>query len=199
MAVEKSPLWQMLQRLDTFFVEQDAPVAQALHPGLSAAELDVAEAELGFPFPQEVRDWYGWHNGMDEVLDGVEGSIRLPNRKLLSSMREAIDARQQFLTPGTEIELVEVYEPTWLPITQADVLTIVVDCAGAAKDRQAPAPVYGIDYEDDWDQQLPSITAMVELWMTLIDQGYWRYDHDLDSWADTYAQIPLEYRRTDVV
>jgi len=86
-------LWLMLQRLDAFFFEQDAPIAKALRPGLSQVDLDAAEAEVGFPFPQEVRDWYAWHNGVDE---DVPGMIRLPNLMLLSSGREALKNRQWF-------------------------------------------------------------------------------------------------------
>jgi len=186
----------MLQRLDTFFIEQGAPTAQALRPGLSQAELDAAEVELGFLLPQEVRDWYGWHNGMEEVFEGVEGSVRLPNLKLLTSMRDAVEDRQGFLHLPPEVQ--QTYRPTWLPITQRDVVTLVVDCAGAAADRQAPAPVSVIDYADEWEQRMPSITAMVQLWTTLIDEGYWRYDHNLGCWADTYSQLPPEYRHSDV-
>ena len=69
-------MWLMLQRLDAFFFEQDAPIAKALRSGA-----------------QEVRDWYAWHNGVDE---DVPGMIRLPNLMLLSSGREALKNRQWF-------------------------------------------------------------------------------------------------------
>ena len=196
MAVDGSQLGQLLQRLDAFFVEQGAPVADALRPGLGPAELDAAEAELGFSLPHEVRDWYAWHDGVEET---DAGGVRLPNLTLLSSMRDALDARQTFLNPGPLVDAYQVYQPTWLPITQFEAETLVVDCAGAATGRQASAPVYVIDYADEWEQVMPSITAMVQLWITAIDEGYWRYDRDRGSWAHTFGQLPLEYRVSGVM
>lgn len=196
MTPRMAELREMLERLDRFLIEQGAPVSEALRPGLTGRDLDAAEAELGFPLPQEVREWYTWHDGID-IFAVEDDDVYLPNGLLLCSMRDAIKGRHEFLNPG--FKPLDTYPPTWLPITKKLKNTLVVDCAGAARHRSAPAPVHFLNYEDIWDLVQPSITDMVRVWMVMIDEGYWRYDHDEEEWEDTYARIPLEHRRSRVV
>lgn len=54
----------LLGRLQSALESNAPPVAQALQPGLTEAELAAQEARGGFRLPEELRAFYRWHNGM---------------------------------------------------------------------------------------------------------------------------------------
>jgi cell wall assembly regulator SMI1 len=194
-----SSLGEMLQRVDRFLREQGSRLANGLLPGASERELAAAEVELGFALPHEVFEWFRWHNGIDL---GLVDSPYLPNGIKLTSLRQAIRGGRKMREEYPSLpQAGMVYQPAWLPITAPMETTFVADCSGAATDHTAPAPVHIVDMEHrNWiEPSAPSITAMLQVWITMIDEGYWRYDSGEDDWADTYAEIPLEYRLQGLV
>lgn len=185
----------MLERLDEFLTRHGAPIADGLRPGATARALDAAERELGFPLPLEVRTWFAWHDGVDE--DGVERTD-LPNGLIPCTLQQALAGRQQWLGPQPPLPADLGYRPAWLPVTQAGNGHLAADCSGTGADR--PAPIWFLETAEAWNEpRLPSLTAMVELWLVMIDRGYWRYDAEEEDWAYTYPEIPLQYRVPSVV
>lgn len=166
-----------------------------LQPGLSPAELDAVEVALGFPLPDEVREWFSWHNGVEIV--GVRENVEyvLPNAYALSPLQDCLETRTTWMG-YTDPELDHFYSPAWLPLTMDRVSIVVADCSGAADSRDAPAPVYVLDQVAEWELVMPSITDMVRMWTVLVDQGCWRADPEDGAWDVSRGHLcPEQYRR----
>jgi cell wall assembly regulator SMI1 len=58
-------------RLAALWRAQGAPIAQHLAPGLTSAELDGYERSSGLTLPAELRQWWGWHNGVNRAVPGT--------------------------------------------------------------------------------------------------------------------------------
>jgi hypothetical protein len=68
-----------LERLETILRGLGTPAAQALRPGLPAAEVEAQLASIGLTAPADLLTWYGWHNG-SAAPDGPLGDAEfLPN------------------------------------------------------------------------------------------------------------------------
>lgn len=177
-------------------VAQGAPAARLLRPGLADDQIDALTAHLPFAIPAEVRTWFGWHDGVDTPLDD---HARLPCGDLLS-LTGALSQRESLLAQPVPDALREFRDfcPSWLPIRHGG-RYIVVDCGVAPSDV---SPVRTVDFWTEYvweDVRAPSVTAMVELWNQLIDDGYWRYDRALGDWEDHFAEMPLELRHNQLV
>jgi cell wall assembly regulator SMI1 len=85
-----------MDRIEAAWRAQGAPTADSLAPGLTADELDVYEADLGYPLPAELRRWWGRHDG---AVDGAwsPGSAVGTGTWYLMSLRESLDERAERL------------------------------------------------------------------------------------------------------
>jgi hypothetical protein len=76
---------------------------------------------------------------------------------------------------------------------------IVADCAVAVDDRSAAAPLHIVDFFDaePWTTpRMPSITAMLEAWWQLTENGIWRFDRESGEWAHSIRDVPPQWRDT---
>ncbi len=190
-----------LTSLDQFFHRSGAPIAGALRAGLSDAELDRYETSLGFALPEDVRIWFAWHDGAETVADVVTGCSYLPTLHGLLPLDRAMMFRSRYIEAQVVLPHLDIhtYDPNWLPITATagGELTLAADCGGLA-----PAAVHSINVRGDDDWRTPaaaSLTDLAELWVTVASGGYWRWDVSETDWADTYGEIPLEWRRTGLL
>jgi hypothetical protein len=150
-----------------------APVADALAPGLTDAEIDELLAPLGIDLPEEARRWWRWHNGTDP--HAPLASRMFGHRHLLSLQDEA----------SFNLETRDVYKdavgiPKLLrPIDQKP--EIFFDCR---RPGHGPVPIYWQDDIEPPEPLLPSIGALVRCWIDVMksgyvsvdDQGIWQYD-----------------------
>ncbi len=210
--MSQSRVGELLHLLEERWTQQGANFARLL-PGASRAELDAAEDQLGFALPQEVREWFGWHNGInpDQQLGGM---VTFPNLKVVGALAYSIKDRHTNLfnspvDPEDDPNGDLMWNPTWLAITSTEKHQLVADCAGAAQDQQppapapAPAPVHYISWwttNRPWrEPSLPSITAMLEIWWQLTEDGLWSYDTKRQAWdRSRYPEIPTEIKATNI-
>jgi hypothetical protein len=54
-----------LEHLEQLLTEQGAPVVPRLQPRASSMAVAALESEFGWSLPEELRLWWGWHNGTD--------------------------------------------------------------------------------------------------------------------------------------
>ena len=192
-----------LTSLDQFLHRSGAPIAGALRAGLSDAELDQYETDLGFSFPEDVRVWFAWHDGADISYDDPRGYSYLPTRQFLLPLDAAMSFRDDFLKLNAVTKSLPEhrYDSRWLPITASDggELALAVDCGS----HPELAPVHSIDVrgtDDDWrNAATESLATVAELWIKLFDSRHWRWDAETGDWADTFAQLPAEWRTSPLL
>ncbi len=188
---EDRRLRRALDRLEQLFDEQQAPIARQLRPGLDAATLAELTAGLTPGLPAEVRIWFSWHDGAE--VRGWEST--LPNGLLLLSLQEALEEHAAVLAePGTE----SYYSPLWLPLCGRGGYFIAIDRA-VAGGEVTPVRYVGPEETDAFVVKAASLTEMIETWVRMCEEGYWRYDHTNGQWEDHLAEIPLQLRITRLV
>jgi len=192
---ESSRLRWLLHRLEERWVAEGAGIAAALRPPVTEEQLRQAEAEIGARLPEEVRVWFGWHDGVDESA-GVQTS--LPFLRELVSLDLALDLRWEFLSDAPRPEY--TYRSAWLPFASAGPSNaFVVDCSGGTA---ALTPIHIVDFwtDEPWDIiRTPSLTAVVEMWWQLTEQGIYRWNPQAGGWENNDRQIPEEFDQTGLV
>jgi len=58
-----SLLTDALDRIETWLVKNQPKFALSLAPGLTRAEIDAILQNFPHPLPEELYEFYGWHNG----------------------------------------------------------------------------------------------------------------------------------------
>src|SRR5262245_16182182 len=96
---EKADLAATLARLEAWLTEHRPRYHEGLRPGASADDLAALEKALGFPLPEELRTWLGWHDAQSPDLMGA-----FRDSFALMSAREIAEAHA---------DLVAEPEPGW--------------------------------------------------------------------------------------
>ncbi len=60
-----STLSDQLARLEGCWQDQNPDLVERLRPGLSSAELDAILEPFEYFVPDELREWWGWHDGIE--------------------------------------------------------------------------------------------------------------------------------------
>jgi hypothetical protein len=158
-------LQALLDEWEGWWSHLDLPINEVLRPGATDEHIDTVASRLPFELPEEVRTWFRWHDGtMAEHADQFENQVA-PIWNLIS-----LEQAAAFYRHGQD-NLTWAYQwpPHYFPLLHSDRL-LVVDCSGALKD---PAPIDVIDPEferpaDPPEPILPSVTALVETFVTLV-------------------------------
>ena len=58
-------LADQLERLERCWRDENPDLVDRLRPGLSSAELDAILDSFDYFVPDELREWWGWHNGLE--------------------------------------------------------------------------------------------------------------------------------------
>src|SRR4051812_25385178 len=74
--LEGVPLHELLDRLEAAWRRNRAPIADSLAPGLLDDQLDELSQEIGV-LPLELREWWGWHNGVSQVSQGAPKNFEM--------------------------------------------------------------------------------------------------------------------------
>jgi hypothetical protein len=198
---------ELIGELVALWAAQGAPIASHLLPGATAEDLDRAEQELGFPLSGEVRDWYASHNGYVNPSSPRQAA-QWPNGAHAGSLEEAVEnhhaerARAARAADRYQGLITLPFGPAWITLVRPSKNMLVADCAAAASDRQAPSSLHYMhaDVPEDWPTVvLPSLTSLLEAWLTLTRTRAIRYDSDLEDWNSDRASIPPELDLPEVV
>jgi len=189
-----------LAHLERLLAEQKAPVVQRFQPPVSRAALTEVEAYLELPLPNELRQWWGWHDGTDIERSelAVEGSIG-PSFRFLRTERAI-----QFSREGRELaEKAAPEEPdslwlsSWLAIGSGG--RVACECA---VDIDAPVPILDVDYHHT---DVPGTVAarsfgeMVSWWIEALESGAWRYNIERNRWERREELVPPERESVGLV
>ncbi|MDQ2630054.1 MAG: SMI1/KNR4 family protein [Actinomycetota bacterium] len=182
-----------LAELERLLVNQEAPVVQRFQPPASGEALAAVEAYLGAPLPDELREWWGWHNGIDESSGErpIQSSIG-PIFFALSTVGAVETSRE--LRIGAEEDAPEdpdsLWASSWIAIRSQG--RVACECNIPT---DAPVPVLHVDYHK---AAYPgavichSLGRMVQWWIEALESGAWRYDREDGRWERVFELVPPE-------
>lgn len=185
---------ELLLELEVRVRDQGAPVADLLAPGLPEEQIRSALAAIGLAAPDEVVQWFSWHNGTVRTQPRHEVVLILWRPY---SLEEAI---QQWL--GRERAIAEGWwREEWLPIGDyfnAD--RLAVHCPNPATKLAVVRNV--VPEEGGWDEdEVPSVQSLalvVSWWLDALRRRWVRWDANIGGWDNQgwYDSAPEEQRRT---
>jgi cell wall assembly regulator SMI1 len=184
----------LLDRLETLWRDQGAPIADQLAPGLTDEQLDGYERTSGLTFPAEVRRWWGWHDGVRRQFPGTReepGSVIGVGGWDFLSCDEVLAERAFMLDVASRTGDDDVYwRPTWLPMLVSHADLVFVDCAD-------PAPMVRIWHQAPDDlhtARARSWTDAVAFWVRMLAERYYLWSPDDGRWRDRRAELPPHLR-----
>ncbi|SDB92101.1 hypothetical protein SAMN05216410_0932 [Sanguibacter gelidistatuariae] len=165
-----------------------ATVTSSLPRGLSDPEIDEIAAELGFPFPEDARTLWTWHDGDGGAVGkGIVPFMLFPDlRTALRLTREWQSATAPM--PGEDYDAPYIRQPRWLLIL-AHQLPVVMDCS-ALEGERAPTAVY-TSFSGISESTPISLARRVEGWTWALDHGYWSIT-DQGEWTVDIGRFPRE-------
>lgn len=193
--VNTPELSAVLDRLVNAWQTQGAPIATALAPGLSSVELDDYERRSGLSLSGELRQWWGWHNGVRGAESGPDAGVdhRLGAGSWdFLSLDEALAERSVMLTVAGEgisgdDEL--FWRPSWLPVVSANSHLLFVECAGDTGWAR-PVRQWASVPDDPFAPFAESWTALVRIWGQAIEDGYFTWSREDHEWVSEPNRIP---------
>lgn len=162
-----SPLTEALNRIETWYVKNQPEFALGLQPGLTRAKIDEIVKDFQFPLPQELYEFYEWHNGCNSF-----GYV-VPFYNNFFPLEEVLTNYQSWL--GWER-----WNPHWLPILDGN-----GDYRYAITVGEETAPIWYSDPEDGvdeirWDSLTDLFLAAAECYETgayyINEEGYLEED-----------------------
>jgi hypothetical protein len=180
------------------------PNTSWLRPGAQPAEIGRRLREAGLAAPDEIVDWFAWHEGA-HALKASEGYWGLlgPSGFRPQTIDEALEERRLGLQ--LRRELVEIdgipeedvvgWRITWLPIGRALSGTVLVaDLGGGPADD---VPIFVIDWED-WDSFAapcaPSLASVITTWLDVL-QNHTEWVGGLEGWNVRFDDVPAPLRK----
>jgi hypothetical protein len=168
-----------------------APIARHLRDGLDDDEMDAITLPLGLRLSREARTWWGWHDG---VSLANEAARAVSNGFAFLPLAEAaqVCAVERWAARGAAVAASrsghghplndpESHWPRrWVPLLAIKFAYIVCD---ASVD---PSPVSyrsQEEFELPGQPDVPSIGAMVQMWIESIDAGDVSVDPALGLWT----------------
>jgi hypothetical protein len=190
---------EQLVHLERLLVERGAPVVQRLQPPASEEALAAVEAYLGRPLPLELREWWGWHDGIDGKGDEMVQASIGPIFFALSTTDAVKNSRE--LRAGVEEDAPEdpdsLWASSWIAIGSQG--RVACECSIPAN---VPVPVLDVDYHKaayPGAVVCHSLGKMVRWWIEALESGAWRYDREHNRWERIYELIPPERDQAGLV
>lgn len=194
-------LGALLDQLEAAWREMDAPIVHRLAPGASSHDLDRAERLLGLELPRPLREWWGWHDGVDpahrgrstmEVWLGGRSWRYLSLAEAVEVTRRAREIAERAGSSPQGLEAQRWWGHRWIAVSE--------DSGGLVVAADTGSPV-GPTRQVDWEAPLSyqeehfaTFAELLEAWILLLDQGVWRWDgsrwvHDRHAWAALPARV----------
>jgi hypothetical protein len=176
---------ELLAELDRRLRERGVPAIGAAQPGLSEEAINEIVAPLGLSLPREARLWWSWHNGVQP--DAGPGPREIgPTRKWLPLEEAAEECGRirkmvrEARDPRDPRPIESIWSSSWLPFVQSNGVYVIE--TAVPDDAPCPVRVHWFD-EPETPPDLPSLGALVSLWIEALDRRAWSYDRQGDHWT----------------
>jgi len=191
---------EQLEHLERLLAEQGAPIVQRLQPPASAEAFAVIEAEFGLPVPEELRLWWGWHDGTNVKPHEKAAKASIGPLFEFLSMEEALKATRESRELALDIDPDEpeiYWGKTWLALgTDGRVACDLMSGPGAS------VSVLDVDYHKTSKPgtiAAQSLGEMVRWWIEALESGAWRYEPEHNRWARREELVPPEREQVGLV
>jgi len=188
-----------LAELERLLTRQRAPVVPRFQPPASDEALAAVESYLGTSLPDELREWWRWHDGIDGKGDEMVQASIGPIFFALSTTDAVKNSRE--LRAGAEEDAPEdpdsLWASSWIAIGSQG--RVACECSIPAN---APVPVLDVDYHKaayPGAVVCHSLGKMVRWWIEALESGAWRYDQERNRWERIYELIPPERDQAGLV
>jgi hypothetical protein len=178
----------VLERLERHLVDQQAPAAALLRPGLSDEAIDELIAPTGLDLPEEARELFRWHDGTrGDIRDQRDRSIAggwqfHPLQDQVARLHEWRAGVQEAADEeGWEL----VYKPVYFPLLQGVNWGSLVMIRCGHRTRSFPNPViYAEQFAPSSELAIThfSLYSLFETWLLWLDAGHVWWDHTKGSW-----------------
>lgn len=191
-------LHRLLHKLDELLAQTQAPLASRLRPGLNTDEITATMRPLELELPLEAQIWWQWHDGVEHLAPGwripLHEQIGDSSLSLLQ-LGEAVREYQTNRKAALDLRLGDPeqwFQRMWFPMFRFNGHPAVIECGQA---QEVSMPLRLIEWQDDMFEEVraPSLTALVAVWVELLESGVWRWSGDKweSSLPHTHQKIRL--------
>jgi SMI1 / KNR4 family (SUKH-1) len=193
--------FDLLDELAARWRAAGGPIADAVRPGLSAADAAALTEPLGCSLPPEAQTWWSWRNGS---TGNTTDYMAWPGMWLVSleeSVENSLSEWREFVSINGEEQTRErFWKPTWLPILSTSGGDhVVIDCA----EQETTSPVRAFDREGggpfNFEPRAPSIGTMITWWIEGIDAGACWWDAERRLWMDDHKRLDPDNSRRGLI
>jgi hypothetical protein len=169
--VSRGALRAGLLRLEERLEQMDAPVLDLLAGGWDEDELRNELVGFAGHAPEELVEWWTWHDGIDFSVSGRSTSHMLLVGPLVPAKLNLDVARQR------SSYFPDSWDRSWLSVLAiGDVGSLVVDCSQTVASSTVLAWRHG-----QGEPRASALSDMVDAWHELFDLGL-HWDHERDDW-----------------
>lgn len=189
----------LLERLEARWLQQGAPIAFALAPGLTAGAIEARVGQLAYPLPDEARWWFSWHNGVVARAPGKEQGQRArlgPSTFEALSLEESVRFYHRNIVIAREtvrsddVPVSAYWDTSWFPIAASlHSSFLTVDCSVPPNE---PTPIRVVEGQDERRAQVlaGSLSEVIELWIRMFELGVLWFDMGRDEWKFDDTEMP---------
>lgn len=173
----------ILQSFEATLLSTGAPISEMFLPGIDRKKQRKQTKALDLKLPIEAKVWWEWHDGAKTTRQVPFGAYFGPRFYALS-VKEATHRYREELKSAKQIAGREsgfLWQRNWFPVASARG-AVVCDCS---VDADGPTPIRAIDHHGRSNLDvpiLPSMGALVELWIEAIEREFWKYDSAAGRW-----------------
>ena len=178
-----SELTEALARLEVAWRRQGMPIAGAAKPGRSREQVLRRLAEEDLHPPQEVLEWFAWHDGSG--IDTEDGWA-VYGGWLLDLEQALVQYHWQVLAEDTRSD-----QRGWLPIVYFNGDLVVVDCRGTSTTTAITAWLDELGEVMSQPFWQPSLAGVVRGWCERFETGEWVWR---DEDAGLHCTVEESYR-----
>lgn len=166
-------------------------------PGLSRDEIVDRFEPLGYVPNEEVIQWWGWHDGLHLDREFVRPLGDAPLH-LDSAIAMARAAHPHVVAPPEW--LIGSWHPSWVYFDYTGTLAIRADRELTPPPVRPHQPEMGDHTQDaEAPAQVISLCTPVTWWITAIQEGWFRWNDDIDNFWKYGDEYPTEWWETRLV
>ncbi|NEQ99904.1 MAG: SMI1/KNR4 family protein [Cyanothece sp. SIO2G6] len=177
-SIKMPKITKSLEKISAILEEDRPNLLRIMQSGLSNSEIDKKTENLPFRLPQELYEFYNWHNGIS-IPDHIKFELDfLPNFWFISiekSLEEFIRLENLFEIYSVQ----ESYKKLWFPIFWSDTAYLLIT---GSSDVQEIGEVYHISWvEGEFIARLeyPSLKTLLAIIAECYDTGIYHTNSNI--------------------